>query len=427
MVAWSSLRRSPRVWTLLSALLTRGVGFVASLSLSREAGADSLALYIALVITAAAVVAPFAQVFFNSATLAAARKGKGAWLQAFVQDNLILALALSVPLSGVFYALHWHAAADLADRVGVSWLWLVCVGLSVVIAPLWQAVLQGTLNGLGAQTPCALVTAMSAGGLLPLSYPAAQVAGVRGAWVVLMLSVWLPVVAMSLLLWQQSAPRREGTQGAESPRWVTLLQFWQGLPNAASLLVAGGLAWWCTVQMPHQVWGAAGVATLALSGQWLNLILLPATTWSAVAMGELAVAHAQAVSRRDVQALQWRWLTRNGVVTLLAGLAVCVAAPWLERMYRLEQGALSMLLMVSAVAAVLMAAYGVIERSLIVWGRQRYLVLIAVLAGAVQVGLNYLWVRDALVGVQWAALVGAALTLLLGAVALKSIWQDVRE
>jgi hypothetical protein len=427
-----ALWHSPRVWTMLSALLTRGVGFIASFSLAREAGAEALSLYIALVITAASVVAPFAQVFLNASTMAAARAKTRSWLSQFVLRNLLLGLVLAVPLLVVFAYLHWHVAASSAVQLRVPLMWLGVVGISVVLAPLWQAVLTGAMNGSGWQTSCAKVTALTAAVVLPFSYPAAHIAGVKGAWVVLLLSVWLPPLVL-WLLWlrcrQQAATDLQTSihQNLSTPWRQSWLYFRDGLPNAGALLLGGMVTWWCSVHLPQKVWGAQGVAVLSINNQWLALILLPATSWGSVALAEMARAHAADVSAPQAWALVRRWLMRNVLVTGAVALCVIAVVPFLEKAYRIEGQSFRALLFVSAAAAMLSAAYAVFERALICWGRQHYLLLIAGLAAFAQVVMTQVMVEQSLLYVQWAVLVGACLMLGCGSFGFQLVLKKARE
>lgn len=427
-----ALWHSPRVWTMLSALLTRGVGFIASFSLAREAGAEALSLYIALVITGAAVVSPFAQVFLNASTMAAARAQTGTWLSQFVLRNLLLGFGVAVPLLVVFAYLHWQVAAFSAHQLHVPLMWLGAVGCSVVLAPLWQAVLIGAMNGSGWQTSCAKVTALTAAVVMPFSYPAAHVAGVKGAWVVLLLSVWLPLLVLWLLWlrrrqqvvtdWQSSTH-----QTLSSPWRQSWLYFWDGLPNAGALLLGGLVTWWCSVHLPQKVWGAQGLAILSINNQWLTLILLPATSWGSVALAEMARAHATHVGAPNAWALIRRWLMRNALVTGAVALGVLALAPVLESAYRIEGQGFTALLLVSAASAMLSAAYAVFERALICWGRQHYLLLIAALAAVAQVVMTQAMVDQSLLYVQWAVLLGASLMLVCGCLGLLVVFRYERE
>jgi hypothetical protein len=417
---------------MLSALLTRGVGFIASLSLAREAGAEALSLYMALVITGAAVVAPFGQVFLNSATMAAARVSGTAWLGQFVRVNLAFALMLALPLMGVFAFLHWKVASASAAQLGVLPIWLAWVGASVVVAPLWQAVLTGVLNGSGWQTRCAKMTALCAAVVMPLSYPAAHWAGVRGAWMALMLSVWLPFVVLAWVWFKNVASMGDAAVNVDDDQQVEpWRQSWRyfkaGLPNAGALLLGGLVTWWCTVHLPQKVWGAQGVAILSINSQWLSLMLLPATSWGGVALSEMAQAHASRVGRPQAWGLIRRWLARNGVVTLVVVLVVMVAASRLEAAYRMEGQGLRALLLISGLSAMLSALYAVFERALICWGHQHYLLLTPLLAAVVQVLATQLLIDQSLLGVQQGMLLGAGVMLVFGCLVWRAVLNNERE
>lgn len=412
--ALHGLWHSPRVWTLAAAVLTRGVGFVASFSLSRIAGAERLALYMALVVTAASIVAPFAQIFFNGATVALADGSHQVHQGRFMRAQTGVVLSLAFVLMLVFGLLYGAEARQAMAMFGLSPVWLVVLGASLVLAPLLQALLTGGLTGLGHQTSAARAVALCCGALLPWSYPMVWWVGLQGAWGVLLGTLWLPVLCL-WLMWRTRASRSTGgaTTMVEVSPLVRRL-FIEGLPGAAALLVSGGLVWLCMIKLPQMYWGAGAVAVLAISTQWLNLTLLPATTWSAIATADFAQARGQANRQAALRAELKRWLVRNVGVTALVAIGVLAAMHWIESAYRMQDNTLRAVFVWSAIAALFMAAYGVLERLMMVLGVQHYLLWVALLGGLVQVALAIWWAPLALSGLLGATVVGAAVVMLVG-------------
>lgn len=412
--ALHGLWHSPRVWTLAAAVLTRGVGFVASFSLSRIAGAERLALYMALVVTAASIVAPFAQIFFNGTTVALADGSHHVHQGRFMRAQTGVALSLALALMLVFGLLYGAEARQAMVLFGLSPFWLGILGVSLVLAPLLQALLTGGLTGLGHQTSASRAVALCCGALLPLSYPMVWWAGLQGAWVVLLGTLWLPVCSL-WLMWRARAsrPATLATTLVEVGPLARRL-FIEGLPGAAALLVSGGLVWLCMIKLPQMYWGAGAVAVLAISTQWLNLTLLPATTWSAIATSDFAQARAKDRPRGILRSEFQRWLVRNVGITMLVAIGVLAAMPWIEMAYRMQDNALRSVFVWFAIAALLMAAYGVMERLMMVLGRQHYLLWVALLGGLVQAVVAIWWAPLALSGVLGATVVGATVVMLAG-------------
>jgi O-antigen/teichoic acid export membrane protein len=410
---------SPRVWALLATLFTRGSGFLASFSLSRLAGAEALSLYISTVITASSVATPIAQVLFNGATLASTAAPSQGWLRQLLRVNAMLAMLLIGPICVCFYLMHWDTAAALSDHLHVSRAWLVAAGLSTVAGQILVAVLGGMLNGMGAQLQSARLTAVLAAVILCTSYPAVAAMGVSGAWSVLMLSSWLPV----LLQWAQFRQflkvdwKRQVAMAdvhADRPMAIARRHFMEGLPNALTLTVTGGVGWFCSIYLVHRFLGAESVAVLAVANQWMTLMLLPATSWGGVMLGELAHARASNQDRPAVRGLLRRLLQRNVLVTLAVVCVVVIGAHWLELAYRLQGRDLPTLLVISGITAVLGAAFGVYERVFICWNKQVYLVGFAAISLSAQVLFTYVLVQHSIVYVQAGALLSGAMTLALG-------------
>ncbi|MFT3857422.1 MAG: hypothetical protein QM742_07975 [Aquabacterium sp.] len=411
---------SPRAWAMFATLASRGSGFVASFSLSRLAGAPSLALYISTVITAAAVATPVAQVLFNSTTLSGTAAPDADWLRRFLRVNLWMATVLLVPICVLFYLMHWDAAASLADGLALSHGWLVAVGISTVAGQIYLSVLTGVLNGMGAQVASARLMAVVAMALMVLSYPAVSVAGVRGAWSLLLLSNWVPVLWQGWLFSRHVRHRwaRQVAQDdvcSQSPAQAAWHQFRAGLPSVLGLVLTGFAGWFCTIYLVQQHLGAHAVAVVAVSNQWITLMLLPATSWGGVILRELAHQRLTDPAEPAVWRLLRRMLGRNGAVTLLVVGAVLLISPWIEKGYRLEGHSLVALLCVGGAAAMLSAMSGVFERLMVCWERQAYWLVLLVVGLLAQLAFTVAWIDRSVVSVQAGALLAAALTFVLGA------------
>lgn len=413
-----ALWRSPRAWAFIGALCTRGAGFIASFSLSRHLGPSFLALYISTVITGAAVSGPLAQVLFNSGTLAAHAAPSVSWSQRLLQANLWLGSALLLPLCALFAVMHWPMASPLAAKLGVSQGLLAVVGFSTVAGQVYVSALTGLLNGLGAQLPSARLTAWVATLLMALSYPAVAMFGITGAWVVLLISAWLPV----LLLWRLShrylrdtwAPAVEPAHFEVAPPLSVALRYLrEGIPSSMAVMASGLVAWFCSIYLVQHYLGPQAVAVLAVANQWMTLILMPATSWGGVILKEMA--HLR-LSRDGVQQLPSalrRMVGRNMLVTGLLAVAVALASDWIVAGYRLQGHGLSTVLMVSGAAALLGSAYGVLERALICWDRQWQLMVFSFLGLLIQVVFTVMLVSESIIVVQLGVMLASVVSIAL--------------
>ncbi len=398
----------------MGALCTRGVGFIASFSLARFAGAESLALYVTTVVTAAVVAAPLAQVLFNGGTLVATAAPSAPWARRLVRASAGMGLVW-LPLLALLYWLMFGQLGSTGVQAHEGALpWLMLAGLSSLVGQVFGFALTGLLNGLGAQLPAARLTALQSGLLMPLSLPCVYAFGLSGALVMLVLASLLPLVLQVWLIarwlrhdWQPS----EGDlhSEAEVPWQVLSVQVKAGVPNAISLVAAGAGSWFCTVYLVQHFQGSAAVALLAVATQWTTLVLMPATSWGGVVLRELT----QQRLRPDSQQTLWptlRWLmVRNVAITGAVGAAVLVAWHWIEQGYRLQGMGLSTLMLVSVLAALISSANGVLERALITWQKQWHLMVFACVGLLAQVTCTLAFVSTSLVAVQW----GLMLSLLL--------------
>lgn len=403
---------SPRAWAFVGALSTRGAGFVASFSLARFAGATPLALYLATVVAASVVSTPLAQVLFNGGLLSATSAPTAAWARGLFRVVLGMAVLGALPLVLIFVAMHSqvvNGASQLAARE-VAWLWVAGVG--AVCGQVLTQALSGLLNGLGAQLPTARVTACLSTLLMPLSVPAVWWLGLQGAWIMLLLSSWLPVLVLGALVlrWLQRGWRAvEASEVAEAdgPAQAMWQQVRSGWPNAVALMAAGAAGWLCSIYLVQRHQGAAGVAVLGVATQWMTLILMPATSWGGVVLRELAEARLRSDARSALGPTLRRLMLRNALVTLAVAAVVLAASGWLERAYRLDGAGLPALLAVSVLASLVLSANGVLERALITWDRQWALMLISFAGLAAQVACTWMWVERSVQAVQWGLMLSA--------------------
>lgn len=399
----------------MGALSTRGAGFVASFSLARFAGSTPLALYLATVVAASVVSTPLAQVLFNGGLLSATSAPTATWARGLFRVVLGMAVLGALPLVLIFVAMHSQVvneASQLAAR-DVAWLWVAGVG--AVCGQVLTQALTGLLNGLGAQLPTARVTACLSTLLMPLSVPAVWWLGLQGAWIMLLLSSWLPVLVLGALVlrWLQrgwravEAADATAATAADDPAHAMWQQVRAGWPNAVALMAAGAAGWLCSIYLVQRHQGAAGVAVLGVATQWMTLILMPATSWGGVVLRELAEARLRSDARSALGPTLRRLMVRNVLVTLAVAAVVLAASGWLERAYRLDGAGLPALLAVSVLASLVLSANGVLERALITWDRQWALMLISFAGLAAQVACTVIWVERSVQAVQWGLMLSA--------------------
>ncbi len=408
------LWHSTRAWAFVGALCTRGAGFVASFSLARFVGPESLALYVSTVVTAAVVATPLAQVLFNGGTLVATAVPSAAWARRLVWAVLRMCLAWLPLLAPLYVWMHGQLGSEGVHADEAVLPWLMLAGLCSVLGQVVGFALTGLLNGLGAQLPAARLTALQSVLLMPLSLPCVYAFGLAGALVMLVLASLLPLVLQLWLLthwlkhdWQSGGG--ELCDEAERPWQLLLLQVRSGVPNALSFVAGGLVSWFCTIYLVQKQQGASAVALLAVATQWTTLVLMPATSWGGVVLRELAQQRLSSDSRQTLWPALRRLMWRNVAVTGAVGALVLVSWHWIEQGYRLQGRGLSSLMLVSVLAALASSANGVLERALITWQRQWHLMAFAFVGLLAQAACTLAYVSSSLLAVQWGLLLSVSL------------------
>lgn len=420
---------SPRAWAFAGALCTRGAGFIASFSLARYAGPTVLALYISTVITLSAVTLPLAQVLFNGGLMASTRAPSRDWARQLLQANALLAMLCLIPLAGVAALMHGEIATRLLDELNGSW-WAFLIGaFSCGAGQVVLFLLNGSLNGLGAQLQAARTVAIVAVVMMAVSYPVVRVWGLNGAWAVLTLNTWLPAV----LLWrlhrehlksgwhEPSVEDSIAGSSIASPWQTATAEARRGVPQAGAVMATNVVGWFCSIYLVQETLGVQAMAVLAVANQWLTLSLMPATSWGGLILKEMADLSLTPQGRRQLAAAVRDQIIRNVSVTLLVAGGVVLASPWLESAYRLDGLGLTTLIAVSALAALFMSATIVVQNSLISLNKQWEWMVCAFVGLGGQALCTWLGVAHGVWTVQVGLLISA---LVSGLLALLWAWRE---
>lgn len=423
-----ALWTSPRAWAFAGALCTRGAGFLASFSLARYAGPTVLALYISTVITLSAVTLPLAQVLFNGGLMAAARAPSKRWAARLLRANASLAVLCLIPLLGVAVLMHGSMATRLVHELDASWTGMLIGAFSCGVGQVVLFLLNGTLNGLGAQLQAARTVTVVAVVMMSVSYPVVRVWGLNGAWFVLTLNTWLPV----LLLWHlhrrhlqrswrpQAVVAKEGV-GSASAWQVATAEARRGLPQAGAVMATNVVGWFCSIYLVQETLGVQAMAVLAVANQWLTLSLMPATSWGGLILKEMTDLSLTPEGRQQLASTVRGQAIRNVGVTVFVVGGVLMAVPWLESAYRLQGLGLPALMVVSGLAALVMSAALVVQNALISMNKQWLWMLCAFVGLGGQALCTWIGIAHGVWAVQLGLLISA---LLSGGLAL---WWARRE
>lgn len=407
--------QTPGAWLLASSLLSRLLGFVASLMVSRILGVGALGVYSSLLITAASPTTPLSAVLSNNATMLAARQRSGAdMLRLFGLHMGLLLVCAAVALVGCWIML---ASSDLLSSPLLPVWSIALVAVGLVLGQLLTQVVTGLCHG---QDRPRLV-ALSMGGVSALGvvlvWPMLTTFGLLGMAVLATVVMVLPGVLM--LGWSVvNAPQATGASQGEpaAQHEVSSHGVWRSfrhaLPNVGATVVNNATNWICCVYLVSSVHGPEGLGVVAIGLQWMALMLLPTISWGGRVMRALTLAHES----KTPDGLRRELIKQAGYcagVGLAAGLLVVIALPWIAQIYKVDVSELSGLFVLNAAAATLAGVNFVLERAYFCLERQWVWLRVAMVAYAVQLAATATLMSWSVWAVALGNLLGISLVLLL--------------
>ena len=420
----SKLLRGPHFWMLFASLMTRGAGFVTSFFIARLAGGAALGIYSSAVNTASSVVSPFSQVVANNATIMAvnAQSQSEEAVVRFARANVLMAATLSLLSFVAFYGLYAVALSGEGAHEEAGWLVLLAAA-SVIIAQIGGAVVQGFYNGLGHFVAAARVFATVALLVVIMAFPAVYYLGLSGAFGLLVIASVLPLLLLGVhILRGRGAACDCSLQEALLQVGRCLLN---SLPTAGATTANATVNWLCTIYFVQHAFGMHGVGMVAVAGQWLTLLLMPATSWGGVTLNLLSVSAMKRDAhelRRTVHSL----VIKNVIATFALAVVIALASGLIARAYNLDGGFVE-LLCVNAVAAVVASVNNVFERLLFCLNRQRTWFVFSTLSFLVQLGVTMMWINNGVVVVALGVFAGGATLLLICTAAMNRLLADVAK
>lgn len=394
-----------RAWLLLGMLLSRAAGFLTSLLLARAAGASALGVYTTVMNTAAPLVAPVSHAMINTGTLMAA-DSCGTNLRALWRAQLALcaaAMAIALPL----FAWLFDRAVGAGELQGGERAWALLGAAAVMISQLATPVVAALLHGEGRFREAGRCSVLAGAIGLAAVVPVVGYFGLAGALGLAAANALLAcgLVSAELLRRHPGA----GSGGAASLVRPLLSRLRAALPAVAGLGLNGAASWLCTVYLVNVHWGSSGMGVLGVGLQWSTLMLMPATSWGGMTLALLGDAWRSG-NRATLKTALRAQLLRNGATTLAAGVVVMAAAGLLERLYRMEDSGLVVVLAAFALAAVVTSLNNVFERLWWAAGRQRAWFSWQCLALALQIGTT-LWLLPMHLAYAGIGVLVAAITL----------------
>lgn len=400
------LWQSPSLWLVGSNLLTRLLGFVVSLLISRLAGVASLGVYSSVLISAASLTTPVSQALANSATLMVAhQQGTQGWRRVLAGHAPVLGLCAAVVLLGPWFLLSRTADEGFG---GVDTALVYGVVAMLALGQLLSHFMLGLAHGANRSLQVSwLVSAVMVVALITCA-PMLNWFGMSGA----LLQAALVVAAPGVVLWFVVMRRRRAAAAADSPadapavRQEAWQRFGQAMPNIGSTFINNGTNWLCSIYWVQQHHGHLGVGLVAIGLQWMAVMQLPVGSWGGRIVHGLATASRQGPG--ELRAEMGRQVRKCVLVSLAMGLAVMAVSPWIADLYNADRQLLIGLLAINAAASVLAGATYVFERVFFCLDSQRMWLWVSMGAYVVQLAFTVVAVRHSLYAVALGNLLAIA-------------------
>lgn len=395
---------------LFASLSTRGAGFLTSLLIARLAGVSALGAYSALVNTAASVATPFTQVLTNNSTILGAEGSRGGAnsYRVFARSSFALALFLSVISAGVLILLYRYMLGGAAS----SSLLLVSVGVFVVIGQMLGAVSLGFLYGAGEFMLASRISFWVAMAVCLAAYPVIQYTGLHGALILMLLAALFPPLLMGARVLISRRVMANGEEVHSGAGQEVRSRFLRALPSVAAIVVNNGVNWICTIFLVQSAFGSAGIGVVAVAAQWLNLMLIPATSWGGVSLKVLSDAISSG-DERTAWSAAVGLMRKNFLVTLALAGSIALASGLIARAYSLSDTDVALLIGINAICAIVAAINNIFERFLLALDRQDWWLFFSLASFSAQLAVTLLFIAKGLWVVPVGVLVASIILCLL--------------
>lgn len=401
-------RLSPEAWLLASNLLSRLLGFVVSLLVSRMAGVQALGVYSGLLITAASPTTPVSAVLANNATILSARHHGSVQLRALLRAQVpVWLLGLLFAVLGCVLML---LASSLSKSALLPWTMVLWVMAGLVVGQLLTHLVVGLYHGADLSVRASIVSSVTAIIALTSAYPVIQYWGLSGILVQATLVALVPGLLMCWMVWRADeliTPRSFAVDLRNESR----AQFWQAWPNMLATVLNNGTNWLSCIYLAERFHGHAGLGVVAISLQWMALMQLPVSSWAGRVMRALSLGHAE--GEKSLGREIGRQARRCAWVSLAVGVAVVAVTPWVADLYRVDRVTLFWMLAINALATVSAGINVVYERVFFCLGTQRPWLFLSILAYAVQLVVTWMLIPHAVQAVAVGNLM-ASVTVMVG-------------
>jgi O-antigen/teichoic acid export membrane protein len=318
-------------WSLLGAVVSRGVGVLSSIIVARILGLEAFGEFTTIQNT----VLMFG--FFAGLGLGVTATKYVAQLRAGAPDRCgqVLGLILSVTLigGGATAVGFWAFAPLLAENLlGAARLEpLLRAGSTLVLFSALQGVYMGALQGFEAFKRIA--RANWVGGVLgtPLVVVGTFAGGLEGAvWGMALQTVVICIVCHLALVEEAAKAGVKISFGFDAGVGSILWRF--TLPTFMSNVISGSANWACSVMLVRQPDGFNQSALLNVAGTWRNTLIFLPSIMGGVLTPMLSNLYTDGKKSEFAKLLAHNvWI--NAAIGLALAVPVCVLSPWILRAY----------------------------------------------------------------------------------------------
>jgi O-antigen/teichoic acid export membrane protein len=408
---WQALwlrRHSPEVWLLASNLLSRFLGFWVSLLVSRQLGVQALGLYSGILITTASPTTPTSAVLANNATMMATRAGQAGRLwPILLAQRVVLLLCLLVSCAGAYVMLQMsglHGSELLPAYV----VWMA--GLGLIGGQLLTQCVLGAFHGADQTLPASrTVSAVTVVAILS-AWPVVWAWGMSGLLVQAMLVALVPGGWLAFKAWRLSGGGVGVEPVADLQREASSL-LWKALPSVGATVLNNATNWLACIYLVERHHGRVGLGLVALGLQWMAVMLLPLSSWSARIMRALTLAHQGGAQQfwPEVQ----RQVRKCFLISAAASALVLAAVVPIGLLYKVAVSDIWGIFLINALACALSSVSFVYERVFYCVGQQRPWLWMSFFAYAGQLLVTYLVIPHSVLAVPLGNLF--AIVVLIGA------------
>ena len=215
------------------------------------------------------------------------------------------------------------------------------------------------------------------------AYPVIEFIGLNGALALMLFTSMAPSLLLGIKV-LRIRHKTTGAANASTTAWpIVRAHFFQAWPSVLVTAVDNAVNWLCTIYLVHSFYGTTGLGVFAVATQWVNLMMIPITSWSGVTLRTIS----SAFTSEDEKQI-WRTMTnliyKNLLVTLVLSGAIVMASGLIANAYHMGDTEVALLIGLNAVCALVASINNVFQCVFLAMNRQGAWLTLSLLGFSVQ-------------------------------------------